>query len=75
MQTKANTQSNEVSVSFSKHLQQYWARLDTYQYVPVKTIAAAFQQTSVAKQNRADLEAPQIHAAQEGELDPLQRSK
>lgn len=56
-------------------MQQYWSRLEAHQFVPVKTIAGAFQETNVAEQNRADLEAPQTYQPQGDDLDPLQRTK
>ena len=56
-------------------MQQYWSRLEPHQFVPVKTIAAAFQQTALAERNRKDLEAPQTHVPEGDDLDPLQRSK
>lgn len=56
-------------------LQQYWARLEPYQYVSVRAFASAFANTGIARGNAAALEAPQEHIPKEGELDPLQRDK
>lgn len=56
-------------------VQQYWSRLEAWQFVPVKAFASAFAKSQLGQRNAAELEAPLEHAPKEGELDPLQRDK
>lgn len=56
-------------------VQQYWARLEEHQFVPVKAFAEAFKASKIGQDRAAEVEAPQEHVPGPGELDPLQRQK
>ena len=55
--------------------QQYWARPEPYQFIPVKNFSAAFAATPLGQRNLEEANSLQEVVAKDKDVDPLVRDK